>query len=168
MDYISKQTRINRLWSSLYSRTTKSNTNSKSKDDILRDTLMEQTDSLPLYKLEGKFECKVVDVYDGDTCTIVLINKGGFEKHKLRMYGYDSPEMKPLLKLPNRDEIKENAIIARNFFSDFVNNKLCIFESMGTDKYGRLLGILWCDGVNVNELMLNNGYGYAYEGGKKM
>ena len=54
-----------------------------------------KTNDLELYKLKGNFRAKVVDVYDGDTVTIVIFNKCGFEKHKLRMYGYDSPEMKP-------------------------------------------------------------------------
>lgn len=133
----------------------------------LEENLINQTNDLPLYQLEGEFKCKVVDVYDGDTCTIVLINKGSYEKHKLRMYGYDSPEMKPLMKLENREQIKADAIKAKKALHDVVFNKICIFRSMGKDKYGRLLGTLMCDHIHVNEYMIGNGYGYSYQGGKK-
>lgn len=137
------------------------------KKDYLEQNLLHQTNDIPLTKLQGTFNCKVVDVYDGDTCTIVLINKGSYEKHKLRMYGYDSPEMKPLLKLKNREEIKAAAVIAKEFLYNSVRDKICVFDSMGTDKYGRLLGILWCENININELMLVNKQGYPYKGGKK-
>ena len=130
-----------------------------------------QTNNLPLYKLEGYFNCKVVDVYDGDTVTIVLFNKLSFEKHKLRMYGYDSPEMKPKLDLPNRDQEISKAKQAKKYLSDLVLNKILKFESMGYDKYGRLLGKLYivnnCSKQEINQLMIDLGHGYPYYGGSK-
>ena len=129
--------------------------------------LKQQTNELPIYKLTGKFDCKVVDVYDGDTCTIVLHNKGEYEKHKLRMFGYDSPEIRPKKDIADRDEVIRNAHLAKDALKKLVMDKICIFESMGYDKYGRLLGVLNIDNVNVNEKMLADGYGYAYTGGTK-
>ena len=38
-----------------------------------------KTNDIELYKLEGNYRAKVVDVYDGDTITIVIFNKCGFE-----------------------------------------------------------------------------------------
>lgn len=130
-----------------------------------------QTNDLPIYKLVGNFRCKVVDVYDGDTVTIVLFNKLGFEKHKLRMYGYDSPEMKPKRDLPNRDQEIEKAKAAKKYLSDLVLNKIVKFESMGYDKYGRLLGKLYilnyCSEQEINQLMIDLDHGYQYFGGTK-
>lgn len=130
-----------------------------------------QTNNLPLYKLKGDYLCKVVDVYDGDTVTIVLLNKFGYEKHKLRMYGYDSPEMKPKRDLPNRDQEIEKAKAAKKYLSDLVLNKIVKFESMGFDKYGRLLGKLYiinyCSKQEINQLMIDLGHGYPYYGGTK-
>lgn len=130
-----------------------------------------QTNDLPIYKLVGNFRCKVVDVYDGDTVTIVLFNKLGFEKHKLRMYGYDSPEMKPKRDLPNRDQEIEKAKAAKKYLNDLVLNKIVKFESMGYDKYGRLLGKLYilnyCSEQEINQLMIDLGHGYHYFGGTK-
>jgi endonuclease YncB( thermonuclease family) len=126
---------------------------------------------MPLYKLEGNFLCKVVDVYDGDTVTIILYNKFGYEKHKLRMYGYDSPELRPSRDLPNRLEEIIKAKKAKMFLSDLVLNKIVKFESMGYDKYGRLLGKLYiinyCAEEDINQLMIDSGHGYKYYGGTK-
>ena len=131
-----------------------------------------QTNDLPLYELVGNYRCKVVDVYDGDTVTIVLYNKFSYEKHKLRMYGYDSPEMKPRLDKENRDDEIRKAKLAKEFLKDLLLNKIVEFESMGYDKYGRLLGKLYiinyCDKQEVNMLMIDKGHGYAYFGGTKM
>ena len=130
-----------------------------------------QTNNLDLYKLKGNFRAKVVDVYDGDTITIVIFNKGGFEKHKLRMYGYDSPEMKPKLDVPNREQEIKKAKAAKKYLSDIVLNNIVEFESMGFDKYGRLLGKIYqlnyCSKVELNQLMIDQGHGYAYYGGTK-
>ena len=129
--------------------------------------LNKQTTELELYKLKGNFRCKVVDVYDGDTVTIVLYNKFGYEKHKLRMFGYDSPEMKPRLNIANRDNEIKKAKQAKQYLSNIVLNKIVIFESMGYDKYGRLLGKLFVKGQEINQLMVNSGHGYPYYGGTK-
>lgn len=133
--------------------------------------LITQTNDLELYSLKGNFRAKVVDVYDGDTITIVIFNKFGFEKHKLRMYGYDSPEMKPKLNIENRENIINKAKQAKEFLSNLILNKIVEFESMGFDKYGRLLGKIfitnYCSRQDVNKLMLDSDFGYAYFGGTK-
>jgi len=133
--------------------------------------LYKQTNELELYKLKGNFKCKVVDVYDGDTVTIVLLNKFGFEKHKLRMYGYDSPEIKPRLNISNREDEIKKAKAAKQYISDLILDKIVEFESMGYDKYGRLLGKLYllnyCSKVELNQIMIDKGHGYPYFGGTK-
>ena len=122
----------------------------------------------------NNYKClaKIVDVYDGDTFTAVFKFKGNYIMYKFRTYGYDSPEMKPSLKIENRDEVIKAAKEAKQFISDIVLDKICLFESMGTDKYGRLLGKLYTLNYNmkgecVNDMMLEVGYGYPYKGGTK-
>ena len=133
--------------------------------------IIKTTKSLETYKLKGTFRCKVVEVYDGDTITIILFNKCGFEKHKLRMYGYDSPEIKPKKNIPNRNQEIAKAIVARDKLRELILNKIVTFESQGYDKYGRLLGNIYmknfCKEININSYMIENGYGYKYFGGKK-
>ena len=66
---------------------------------IAKQILSYETNIRPIYKIIGKYNAKVVDVYDGDTITVSIINNCTIQKHKLRMLGYDSPEMKPRLNM---------------------------------------------------------------------
>ena len=103
------------------------------------------TKSVELFKMKGIYDCKVVEVYDGDTITIVIYNRFQFEKHKLRMLGYDSAEMNPRKK-NNMKEIndeRERALNAKLFLSDIVLDKICKVELNGKDNFGRLLGDLY-------------------------
>ena len=54
---------------------------------------------------------KLIDVYDGDTCDILILvppklickcDSNLFIKYRCRIYGYDSPEIKPKLDTLNR------------------------------------------------------------------
>ena len=70
----------------------------------------------PKFSLEGIVKlCKVVDIYDGDSCRVVFQHNNIFNKWNIRMNGYDSPEMRPSKKLENRDEIKKKAIESKNY-----------------------------------------------------
>ena len=116
--------------------------------------------------------CKIVDIYDGDTCRAVFEHNGEINKWTIRMNGYDSPEIRPSRKLENRDEIKQKAIESKNYLKSIIMNEsqLVYLKCGKFDKYGRLLGTIFVnehDTVSVNELMVNNGYGYEYHGGTK-
>ena len=125
-------------------------------------------DSIEYYNLNDKiFLCKVVDIYDGDTCTIILKNNGYYQKYKVRMYGYDSPEMKPLKNIKNRNEIIKKAKNAKKALSNKILNKIVTIKCGNWDKYGRLLGTIYIKKFNVNEWMIKNNHGYVYKGGKK-
>lgn len=113
---------------------------------------------------------KVVDVYDGDTCTIVFFLNKQVIKYKCRMLGYDSPEMKPLKSIDNRDEIIQKAKRAREYFIALVKESDFIVDvTMGKfDKYGRILVTMTNKMGNINELMIQNGHGVSYDGGTKL
>ena len=128
----------------------------------------------PKFSLEGQTKiCKVVDIYDGDTCRVVFNHNGHINKWNIRMNGYDSPEMRPSKKLENRDEIKKKALESKNYLKSLVcnsNEKLVYLKCGGFDKYGRLLGELYVnleDEKSVNQQMIDNGHGYEYHGGTK-
>lgn len=121
------------------------------------------------FSLSGKQKwAEVVDVYDGDTIKVIMKFRGVIDRWTVRMNGYDSPEMKPLLSDPNRDEIKEKAKIAKNALIEKIGNKPVYMKIYNFDKYGRLLADLFIDGENINRWMIDNGYGYVYDGGKKL
>jgi len=118
-----------------------------------------------------RVECKVVDVYDGDTVTVVFRFRDVLTQWKLRLHGYDSPEMKQPKSKPEdvRKAAKSAAIAARDALALLVLNKVMDAHLGGFDKYGRILADLFPTAApeGVTAYMLRNGYGVAYYGGKK-
>ena len=139
----------------------------------LKEKLLKCDKNVCSFNLEGQVKiCKVVDVYDGDTCKVVFETFGELYRWTIRMNGYDCPEMRPSKKLENRDEIKKNAIISRDFLKSKVmnENQLVYIKCGDFDKYGRLLGTIYInenDDKSINDLMIENKHGYEYHGGTK-
>ena len=135
------------------------------------DKLNSFGNSTPKFSLKNAHKiCKIVDVYDGDTVRGVFEHNGQFNKWTIRMYGYDSPEMRPSLSLENRDEIKQKARESRDYLKGLILNKTIYLHCLDFDKYGRVLANIYTDGINnksVNDHMVENNYGYAYFGGTK-
>jgi micrococcal nuclease len=107
---------------------------------------------------------KVVKVYDGDTCTCVFDTYGlGLYKHSVRLVGIDTPEIRG--KSP---EEKEAAIKVRDFVREKILGQIVNLECQGSDKYGRVLGIITGpSGEVINDLLVSNGMALKYDGGKK-
>ena len=139
--------------------------------------ILKKRQNFKSFSLEGlKTNCKIISVYDGDTCTIGFIRKGEFFQTKVRMLGYDSPEMKPKLSVPNRDKEIAAAKKAKQFLIDLTQDKIIWVEFGKFDKYGRPLATLFIKNniyccmsteININELMVEKGHGYRYDGGTK-
>lgn len=128
-----------------------------------------QTKQYQHFSLSGLQKwAEVVDVYDGDTIKIIMKFRGNIDRWTVRMNGYDSPEMKPPLADPNRDEIKEQAKKAKQALIDKINDRPVLMKISNFDKYGRLLADLYIDDEHINKWMIDNGYGYPYDGGKKL
>jgi micrococcal nuclease len=124
--------------------------------------------SVELFSLNNKIVyAKIVKVYDGDTCYAVFMLNGKPVKFHIRMEGYDSPEMKPLLKILNRKKIIKDAKLAKTELEKIVLNKIVKLHCGTWDKYGRLLAKLYIDELCVNSHMIENGFGYEYFGGTK-
>ena len=135
-------------------------------------------DKTPTFTLEGKkTKVKILKIYDGDTLWLGIKLHGRFYKFKVRMMGYDSPEIKPRLDTPNRELVIKKAIEAKTYLENLINNKIVDAEFFKFDKYGRPLCNLYIKDTNsylpcrnkvcVNTLMVRNSYGYTYMGGKK-
>lgn len=134
--------------------------------------LSEATNEIPLFSFEGlKIDVKVVDIYDGDTFTGCFIFRNEIIKYKFRTIGYDSPEMKPSKSNPYREQEKLKAKEARQKFIEYsqCQNNLISVECQKFDKYGRILGTVFNKQTseNVNQKMIQNGYGLPYDGGTK-
>ncbi len=101
--------------------------------------------SEPAFKLSGH----VSNVADGDTVTIIDSQR---RKHKVRLFGIDSPES---------DQPYYGA--AKDALSKLVRGKSVGIDVKDTDKYGRIVGTVFVDGRNVNLEMVKLGYAWWYE-----
>lgn len=127
------------------------------------------------------YNAEVVRVVDGDT---VIANVDvGFDMWKrcnIRLHGINTPETR------TRD-LKEKAmgLQAKERLVQLLeeNGNKFVLESMGLDKYGRSLGILWAGyhevatyadtsgtrpvEISINDLLVNEGLADEYFGGKR-
>ena len=108
-------------------------------------------------------DAKVVRVYDGDTCTCVFDTFGlGLYKHQVRLNGIDTAELKS-----SDLAVKALALRTRDYVSRLILNKIVKLKCEGTDKYGRILGVISVDDVCVNDELLEKNMAVVYDGGTK-
>ena len=123
--------------------------------------------------LEGiKTKCKVVSVYDGDTCTVQIIDGNMIKQYKVRMLEYDCPEMKPKKEGRTEESLLKEKAIAKKAKDYFIsrganNNQLVDIEFSKPDKYGRQLAYMYLNGKNINQEMIDKHLAYNYGGGTK-
>ena len=114
------------------------------------------------------YSCKLVRVVDGDTADAMIdLGFKTWVKARIRFMGVDTWESR------TRDlEEKKKGLAAKAYVKDLLENsddgKFSII-SHGTGKYGRVLGELFVKGheTSINQLLIENGHAYEYEGGKK-
>lgn len=116
---------------------------------------------------------KVIYCYDGDTIHCIFKHNDVYQKFRIRMNGYDCCEMKPSKKIESkiRAELIVKAKEAKARLEELILGKNVYLFCDGLDKYGRILGTVRfvndVESVSVNQMMINEGYGYVYEGGTK-
>lgn len=100
---------------------------------------------MPSKEVQGS----IIKVYDGDTLTI--LHNG--EKFKVRLYGIDAPE--------------SNQSYGKEATSHLLT--LCPIGSNATlkikdrDKYNRIVAIVFCNDIDVNANLVENGFAWAYK-----
>jgi micrococcal nuclease len=103
------------------------------------------------------FEAKVLHCYDGDTVTIAFPFKGEFFQKNLRIFGIDTPEIRT-----KNDNEKKLGLQARDYLTTLILNRIVTVHCNGEDKYGRILGTIFCDGRDIGQHMLQKGYAVEY------
>ena len=129
--------------------------------------------------------CKVLKIYDGDTCTIAFYFNKKITKVSCRLSGIDTPELRS-------EDIQEKiaAVLAKNKLMKLINFKdqepepdpeqepeqLLIIRFDKFDKYGRPIVTLYKYSSkssyknfenSINYLMIDQGYALKYDGGTK-
>lgn len=115
--------------------------------------------NLPLFSYcNCEFFAKVVKIIDGDTIEIVFYESNIPRKIRLRMYGYNSPELKPSLSIENRDLHVKTGKYCSEYLKKLIENKIVKVKICSEcDKYGRLLGDIFINDENINNKMINIG-----------
>jgi len=91
---------------------------------------------------------QVVSIADGDTFTMLVNN----EQIRIRLHGIDCPE-----------KGQDFSNVAKEFLADYVFGKVVTVKEMDVDRYGRTIGMVTIDGVNVNEKLLEAGLAWHYK-----
>jgi len=139
-------------------------------------------DNTPTFTFKGKkYDCKVLDIYDGDTITVAYYLEGfNYVKSNIRLMGIDTPELKGeqrnmginarnyLIKLLTNVNIDKE--YTRKEIRQLINNSnenIINVLFLDFDKYGRPLATLYKNGNNINGILVKEGYAKQYNGGKK-
>ena len=98
------------------------------------------------------YKAKVISVYDGDTIDVqVDLGFNVLHNIKLRLFGINAPEI--------RGVSKEKGIEVQKYLSNLIVGKEVIIETFKfkKGKYGRYLGIVFLNGLNVNTHLIEKG-----------
>lgn len=151
--------------------------------DDFKDKTFDNCESL--FEKGYRSICRVVDIYDGDTCTIILNYNIEYIKFNVRLNGIDTYEIK------SRNDINKNrALLARNRLFNLITDKtldnidckrteirnilnsnvyLVKIDIHGFDKYGRLLADLYdFDNKNFSKILIQENLAYSYDGKTKL
>tara|TARA_Y100000356_G_scaffold133873_2_gene141839 strand:- start:191 stop:562 length:372 start_codon:yes stop_codon:yes gene_type:complete len=113
------------------------------------------------------YGAKLLRVVDGDTADVMIdLGFDTWVKARLRFKGVDTWE-----KRTKDLEEKAKGIEASTFTQKYLekNDGNFTIRSYGKGKYGRVLAEIFIKGEekSLNELLIENGHAYVYEGGKK-
>lgn len=96
----------------------------------------------------SELNCLVVALSDGDTFTCLDFAK---QQHKIRLANIDTPEKN-----------QPYGAKAKQVLSALIFNKHVLIETQGFDRYGRAIGLVHEDGINVNREMVARGAAWVY------
>ena len=85
-----------------------------------------------------------VKAYDGDTCTINIHSNVGNHQWKVRLVGFDAPELRTSNPLE-----KKHGLACRDMLLELIHTKYVVVQCDKFEKYGRLLGTVWVRSVDV-------------------
>ena len=109
---------------------------------------------------------EVVKIIDGDTIDVFIdLGFNVFHIERVRLNRLDTPEI--LTKDKNE---KKYGMEAKAYVSNWIKNqKQMKIQTFKDDKYGRILAeFIGDNGVCLNDLLLNEGYAWPYDGEAKI
>ena len=113
-----------------------------------------------------EYRCEVVKVIDGDTVDVDIDLGFGIwmRNERVRLYGIDTPESR------TRDlEEKKYGLAAKEFLTKWLsagNITLKTYKD-AEGKFGRILGEIWYNDVNINQKLIEEHHAVGYHGQSK-
>ena len=111
------------------------------------------------------YKVEILRVVDGDTVDVRMdLGFNVWHKCRVRLMGINAPESR------TRDlEEKARGLAAKDWLKNILDSAQADIEmqSHGVGKYGRVLGELYINEVNINQLMVKEGHAKEYDGGKR-
>lgn len=96
----------------------------------------------------GTLSGRVVGVSDGDTITVLDASR---QQYKVRLQGIDAPESRQAF-----------GNVSKRGLSDLVAGQQVDVQYQKEDRYGRLLGVVFVGGQDVNLAMVSRGLAWHY------
>ena len=90
---------------------------------------------------------KIVRIVDGDTLVLLVDEK----QHKIRLSDLDTPEKK-----------QPFGTRAKQALSELAFGKQARVVEVTTDRYGRIVGRVYVDGIDVNRELVAQGFAWVY------
>ena len=101
-------------------------------------------------------QLRVVRVTDGATIKAAIDHM----EINVRLVGIDAPETSKKKNEPGQPYSKE----ATKYLTSLVLKKTITIKEYGTDRYKRILGVVFINGTNVNLEMIKAGFAQVYQG----
>lgn len=119
--------------------------------------------SVPGFTLDYLYPAKVERVIDGDTIVVDLCLGLGviLDDQYIRFYGIDAWE--------TRGQEREKGLKAKEYLEERLSKGKIEIEirpewgQNGKEKYGRWLGVIYINGVNINTELVEKGHAEKYE-----
>lgn len=108
-----------------------------------------------------EYKAKLLRIVDGDTVDLAV--DAGFDiwfNARFRLYGINAAE----IRTKNLEE-KARGLAAKDWLADKLKDKEIVIQTYKEDKqekYGRYLAKIFVDGVNLNDLMVQEGFAKVY------
>ena len=121
-----------------------------------------------IFAFQSKISIKNLKVLDGDTVKVTFESGNKFS---IRLIGIDCFETEPIHRAYKQayyshlsiDQVIYKGFEAKNYLKNLHKKaKNISFVFQGVDKYGRVLGILYFDNININQHLLDKGFCLPY------
>jgi micrococcal nuclease len=112
-----------------------------------------------------EYKCEVDRVVDGDTVDVIIdCGFSIFHKARVRMYGIDTPES----RTRDKDE-KARGLMSKDFLVKELSKGDVVIKTKKDKKgkFGRILGELYVNDININQMMIHGFYAVSYDGQSK-